>query len=299
MHRTHLIRVLTVLLVAAIACLALAGPALAAGETATPGPAAAAMPEPAAATTPAPAQATAGASRGVVVDQSHFLVLLTITLVFALLALGAVFLYTYFIQRKFYDIAANLGQSGKSVQATSVRPWEGAARQEAYVEGETPPVPAPMQISGPASVTVGTESGEFVASWVEGNAPAADAAWSVDPPNAAVVNPTSGAKVKVIAAVAGAFALTASVAGQKPGTAQLRVAAVAAQASAVQLPFIGHGYGSIVIAVILIAAVIVLGVGGVLSGEGVATLLGALLGYIFGVTKAATSTPESGEKAGG
>ena len=61
------------------------------------------------------------------------------------------------------------------------------------------------------------------------------------------------------------------------------MAALAPEAKAVELPFVGHGYGAIAISVILIAAVVVLGISNVLTGEGVATLLGGLLGYIFGV----------------
>src|SRR5260370_36181792 len=74
---------------------------------------------------------------------------------------------------------------------------------------------------------------------------------------------------------------------------EVQVAAVAPQLDGVELPFVGRGYGSVAMAIILVAAVIILGMAGVLSWEGVATLLGGLLGYIFGV-----AVPPSGAGAG-
>jgi hypothetical protein len=61
------------------------------------------------------------------------------------------------------------------------------------------------------------------------------------------------------------------------------------------LPFVGFGYGAIAIGIVLVAAVIVLGLAGVLSGESIAPLLAALLGYIFGATTSAAR--RSGEEA--
>lgn len=224
--------------------------------------------------------------------------LLIATLIFALLALAIVFVYIYFVQKKFYETSEGLGRLGRAVQVTSVSTFVAPTGLEGGLADATGAEAVELlQVTGPASVPVGVESTEFSVIRVEGGALVNEAVWSVDPPNAAIVNPQQGAKVKVIAAVPGVFKLIAEVTTPKPGSAELPVAAVAPQANAVQLPFIGEAYGSITIAIILIAAIMMLSLFGTLSGEGAATLLGALLGYIFGVTKLGASRQAGGEQS--
>lgn len=214
------------------------------------------------------------------------------TLLFALLALVVVFVYTYFIQKEFYTTARGLGRLGKTVKVKSVPTFLAATTG---LESMAVEPSERLQITGPAAITVGVESPEFsVVRLQDGEVAAEDAKWAVEPANAATVQPESGAKVKVIAALPGAFTLIAQVSQPKPGEARLPVAAIAPQVSPVELPFVGQAYGSIAIALVLIAAVIILGLSSILSGEGAATLLGALLGYIFGVTKSGASNPATG-----
>jgi hypothetical protein len=122
-----------------------------------------------------------------------------------------------------------------------------------------------------------------------------DATWSVEPANAATVNPVSGTNTKVIATIAGPFILVAKDSRQSE-PARFPVEALVSQGKAVELPFIGQAYGAIAIAVVVVAAIIVLGLSDILSGEAVATLLGALLGYIFGVTRSDVSSSQPTSK---
>jgi len=55
------------------------------------------------------------------------------------------------------------------------------------------------------------------------------------------------------------------------------------------LAFIGEGWGHVVVAIVLASITAALGLAGALSGEAVATLLGALVGYV--VAKAQSSSP--------
>lgn len=214
-----------------------------------------------------------------------------ITLGFALLALGVLFWYLHSIQSKYYQIAERLGLQGRAVQTSMVSAIGGA--RDAELRGET----ESLVLTGPKSVTVGVESSEFEVKRAAGNTPADDAKWSVEPQGFAAVNPLSGARVRVIAAAPGTFKVKAEVSQPTSGSEELSVAAVTAQA-AIQLPFVGQAYGSIAIAIVLIAAVIVLSVAKVLGAEGAATLLGALLGYIFGVTRSDTGQSSTPAKPG-
>lgn len=221
--------------------------------------------------------------------------LLTLVVVFALLALAIVFVYTYSIQREYYRTSQGLGRLGRAVQVKSVPAFVPAGAALEVAGDAADGAVEQLEMRGTASTVVGQESSEFSVVRVADGAPATDAVWSVDPATAAVVTPQQGAKVRIVAATPGVFTVIAGVSSPKLGSAQLQVAAVAAQDNAVQLPFVGEAYGSIAIAIILIAAIIILAMIGVLSGEGVATLLGALLGYIFGVARLGANKPTGGE----
>ena len=235
--------------------------------------------------TPTPVPSVAAETQPAVTNLSLLLVLAV--LVFLLLALGTVFVYTYFVQSKYYEVAERLGLAGKATTVVAVQTFTTA--------GAAPPGAAPAQtkvrISGPGAVTVGTLSEPFQAT-LDPDDPNAVINWSVAPDDAMAVVPRSGRTVKVIATRAGEFTLTADVQGV--GQTQVTVTATAPQSPAIELPFVGRGYGTIAIATVLIAAVIVLAVTGVLSGEGAATLLGALLGYIFGVASGSLPRGQGG-----
>jgi hypothetical protein len=216
-----------------------------------------------------------------------------VVLLFALAALGIVFFYTYKIQRRFYDASEKLGRQGKAVKVIFQPAFVGGAGYESMREGEAPAPQKTLLVAGPDRVTLGVEA-EYAAT-LDGS-PADGATWSVAPADAGSINPQTGAKVKLTAAKAGALKVAATVSGAA-SPAELLVTAEEPQSAAVELPFIGRGYGSLAISIILLTTVILLGLAGVLSGEAVATLLGGLLGYAFGV--AATGTKAGGGQEGG
>ena len=227
--------------------------------------------------------------------------LIVATLLFALLALAMLFFYNYKIQSRSYDVLERLGVLGKTVKVKSSAPFVHPGTKESLRSAVSV-----LNIEGPAVVTVGVESGEFTATVQKKPAPP-ETRWTVTPATSATVSPKSGPTVRVIATAAGAFTIAAEVsaasdadfspenraslrpeaiAGLKASASvrgEVQVAAISQEVNAIELPFIGQGYGSIAMAIILVAAVIILGMAGVLSGEGVATLLGGLLGYVFGI----------------
>ena len=103
----------------------------------------------------------------------------------------------------------------------------------------------------------------------------------------ATATPGMGAITSVTATREGPFSLTASIPGQGPVTQPQTITvlpdAPPASAASPSLPFIGQGFASLVGAVVLIAAVVVLAAIGVDDWEVIGTIFGALAGYLFGM----------------
>jgi hypothetical protein len=143
---------------------------------------------------------------------------------------------------------------------------------------------AGLVIIGPATLMHG-QDGVYVA--LLGGSRADEASWSVAPADAATVTPGPNAVTSVRAAQVGTFTLTASLPGQQGATATQTIAVQPEvtpdpAATAPALPFLGQGFASLVGAVVLIAAVVVLAAIGVEDWAVIGTIFGALAGYLFG-----------------
>lgn len=246
----------------------------------------------------APAAAAAGGPPTLDPLQVILLVALTMLGIFGLWLI--VFRYTFNIQSMYYQVLQKLAQGGTSVTASSVtaRAFMGG-RTGVLGAGDEPAPPTILQIEGPRAVNVGAKTTYKATTGQEGDMkPAQDAVWEITPTNIAVIDKTTGAEVSVTPAVTGTFTLTVKLGS---GSTALAVEAVAPQAKSVELPFFGEGYGSIGIAIIVLGLVLILGLTQVLSGEAIATILGALVGYIFGVgtTSAQNKTGGQGGAGGG
>jgi hypothetical protein len=224
----------------------------------------------------APVTSTAGkpaTAAAAVVHGGQLIAFVAVGAGFATIVLLILFVYMYAIQRRYYEVVERAGASGASFKTTWVAPFVQANIAAA---GQA----AQISIKGPAAVNVGALSEEFS---LEGDPTAAQQAqWSVDPPGAAAVVPDHGPIVKVVPASVGAFKLVATVAGQG---VTAHVAATTPHQNQTDLPFVGGGYGAVLVAVVLLIVVATLAVGGVLGAETVGTLLGGLLGYVFGATQ--------------
>lgn len=259
----------------------------------------------------------------IAIDPHQLPWLILATLLFALLALAMLFLYTYKIQSRSYVTMEKLGGLGKTVTVTSTAPFVRAGDEKESLRLAE----QVLKVAGPSVVSVGVESAEFTATIGSELAPP-ETKWTVTPGTVATLNSKNGPVVKIIAAKSGAFTLAAEVsaaAHDKPSSgvspealadlspeaiarlkpealrpgkmrSEVQVVAIEPVMNAVEVPFVGRGYGSMAMAIVLVAAVIILGLAGTLSGEGVATLLGGLLGYIFGVAvPSASAKKKNGE----
>jgi|GEM_PF-5471236 hypothetical protein len=256
-------------------------------------------------TASAPGSGPVAAASLVPTNSWFFLYFLLVPFGFSLLVIATVLFYIYRIQRRYYSLAQSLGQMGQGVRATPIHAFaeQPVMRYMAVVEDMlNQPAPAPperLEIDGPGFVAVGVPA-DFTVRRANGEL-ANNAQWSVTPDDAASLSVNTGSKVTVVPLKIGSFKLSASITAPNGGGSVL-VTAIAPQATTEELPFIGQGYGSLVIAVLVVFAVIVLALTGILAGDAVATLFGGLLGYIFGVTIAAggqSATGRSGGRKGG
>lgn len=237
-------------------------------------------------------------------DSPFFIYFLLILFVFGLALIVGLLFYIYKIQIKYYSTAQSLSQIGIGVKALPLSPsWTLSKGKD---ELQPTQQPRPLKIDGPGVVTVGAQA-EFTATTDESHKPASNTVWSIDPPDAASFSGKGeGEKVTVIPLKMGPITLTAKTI-DPPGSTTVTeqgsstFAAVASQTTE-ELPLLGQGYGSLVIAVLVVLAVVLLALTGYLTGEAVATLFGGLLGYIFGVTTSAATTSSkksNGKTAGG
>jgi hypothetical protein len=216
----------------------------------------------------------------------NLFIFLLILLAFGLLVVSGLLFYIYKIQGKYYAATQSLSQRGVGVKATlisSILP-EGVTEEDGREK---------LKIDGPGFVAVGTHA-DYIAK-IGSNESSADTQWTFAPEGAVGYNTQKGPKVTVTPLQIGSFRLSASVGGE---TVEYSVAVVPPQATQ-ELPFIGQGFGSLVIAVLVIVALILLGVTGVLNPEAVGTLLGGLLGYIFGVTTSTAASQKTEGKSPG
>ena len=206
-----------------------------------------------------------------------------------LLAIVTVAMHYIFLsqsRREYFGAAALLFRQGVFPRPVPIPAQGGAPAGVLGVESmEGDDAATGLVIIGPATLVRGQE-GVYVA--LLNGMRADDASWSVAPADVATVTPGPNAVASAGASQVGTFTLTASLPGQQGATATQAIA-VQPQATpdpdapAPELPFLGQGFASLVGAVVLIAAVVVLAAIGVEDWAVIGTIFGALAGYLFGV----------------
>ncbi len=193
---------------------------------------------------------------------------------FGVVALVPFLIYVWWMQARFYSLTQDQANKGSKVSFESV-PLSARVLESLQATDAPPPI-----LEGPVLLTVGEASTDFTVK-VAGQDPTTEVSWSILPADAAVALPSVKGKNQIIAAKPGAFQVVVSVGGQ---SATLDVAAVAAAPAAeLKIPFIGEGFASFYIALVILILVATLGILDILTGEAIATIMGALAGYIFGI----------------
>lgn len=237
-----------------------------------------------------PAPVTTVTSVPIFADTLQLLTAFALLFVFGMFVVGLVLLFVNQSQSRYLRAAIEIARLGGRSKPTSISALAGPEGLTLGEGGE----PA-LEISGSSQLIVGTAA-TFSAS-LDGQ-PATAAAWSVEPSGSATLSSREGASVQVLATVAGQVTIRATVESR---VASLTVEAIAPAIGATDLPFLGGGWGAIIVSVVLIAVIAALGLSRILGGEATASLLGTLAGYLFGIRgqaggggRAADTTPASG-----
>lgn len=184
----------------------------------------------------------------------------------------------------------DLARSGKAVQPAFVSSVQQAGTGAA-VTSKGPP-PDAIVIGGMSPLTVGTPQA-FTATAKSGDAiDGAAITWSFtaegELANAVSIQPTTGASVTITAFRPGTFTLHADHSDKATflgASLDVPVIVPAPDKKGIAVPFFGHGYGSQVMAIVLMALATILAIRGIFGTGEVAVLFGAIAGYIFGVTR--------------
>jgi len=213
-----------------------------------------------------------------VFSEGTSLVAFALIFLFGLVVVFLVVLLVLDSERRYFTAVERLARLGGTTSPEAISATSESATRSIGMLADTADVTAAQELtaSGSSTLTLG-KAADYSAT---PGALADGATWTVDPVDAAAVNPSKGAKVKVVPAKVGAFKLTAT-SGSK--TASLGIVVEAPATNASVLPFIGGAWGSMIVSVVVVDVVAVLGIAGVLGREGIATLFGALVGYLFGV----------------
>ena len=189
-----------------------------------------------------------------------------VIVLFGALALGLVY---WFMNQWRQDLRQLMGAT---LARTGQLPGISYGPQEGGTDGRPRDVrEAELDIAGPAQVTVG-EPAEYTAT-------DAAAVWTLNPPDAGKLDPTSGEKTKLTATTAGALQLTATADGETKTIVIAALPPVSTTPGA--LPLIGAGYGGITIAIVAVTVAAALTAVDALPGAALATLLGTVVSYFF------------------
>lgn len=249
-------------------------------------------------TTTSPASATS-ASTSTIGGQRDNRGVAVAALIFGLLAAAAILFFVARDRDRTLGVYEKLVRSGAAVEVVNVPAQAGepaVARSAAEADVSAPPE---VMIDGPSTIVVGASS-EYVARL---DGVQVVATWTASP-STAIEPPTEAtSRLPVTARQSGPFTLTAAAPGATAGTMRV-TAATPAPTRTQSLPFLGAGWGSVVVAVIIASVTAALGLAGQLGGEAVATILGALVGYVVakGQTESAArapSSPGAGDATGG
>jgi len=183
-------------------------------------------------------------------------------------------------------VAAGQYVTGVGEAASGVAAPGALLARMAGVAAEVP------EIEGPGEVVVGTAAA-FVAKVGDNEA---IATWTVDPPAAAELPAGDTNRLLLVARQPGPFKLTAKVGGEASEPKQVNARPASAKASV--LPFLGAGWGGVVVGIVIASITAALGFAHALSTDAVATILGALVGYVVAKSQGEPG-PGGGSSGGG
>lgn len=213
---------------------------------------------------------------------------------FGFVAVVSVLIFVRRDRKQALDVQQQLVVSGVPVQPQQVQ--AGAAGGAPPVAVVAPAAPGPNQIviEGPDHLRVG-QTVDFIARQ-QGNQTVVP--WVAQPADILRLPAETTSRASITMLKAGQVTLFAGAAGPDRGVRQLLVSP-ASSATAQGLLFIGAGWGTVVVAIVIASVTTALGLSGALAGEAVATILGGLVGYVVAKSQSEPDAHKSGGQASG
>jgi hypothetical protein len=184
-----------------------------------------------------------------------------LALTFGLLAIVAILLFLFWDRSRSFKALQNAGETG----STTIDD-QGALAGAAFVTRTTS---GTVPIVGTTTLPVNTPTTYLVKPSEGTDSPQ----WSIQ--GDATLGSQTGSKTQVTAKGAGAIILSVLV-GSDSG--ELEITATSAPKSSA-IPFLGQGYGSVVIALSVASVTAALGLTNIINGQAVAGILGSLVTY--------------------
>ena len=238
--------------------------------------------------TPTPGAVTQARGALPALDTARIIGTIVVPLLAGIVLVLFILWYLYQSEGRFYATYQALAPRGTAPQSELVGPFLPFSGVHAMMAGpEQHEQAVTAHVTGPDTAIVGQPSAEFRATAADGMTPLTAATWEVNPADAADVIPRTGAATVVTPKRAGT--LTVVMTATDGAKAEKKVVVQPAPMPSGGLPFVGQGYGTLIVIIVLATVVLVLALNGVLDGGAVATFIGGLVGYVFGVV-----APQSG-----
>ena len=219
-------------------------------------------------------------------DPAMAFVVVLVLLALAVIVLALLFRYLSESRQDYYDTIREFARRGVFFSPVMVSPTTTAESLEAVGGG----LADTFEVAGPGLVAPGQEA---IYTALRGGVAAEGALWSLSTPSGDVVpaesaalDRSSGPSVTLTATKPGLYVIAAT----HPGPPDLIVRSAVTVATPAtgdekmpELPFIGQGFGSIIGAVVVVAALVALAATRAIDADVVGVILGALTGYLFGV----------------
>ena len=241
--------------------------------------------------TPTASASTSGTQSGTVpMSTSDLVRVFPWLFFFGGLVLAALFLYMWNIQRRYYDVFERLSLAGRAPRTMIVSLVSTPADGQKDITSKSL-IGEPAQhltVEGPLDIVLG---GGAVAYTAKVNGVESAVSWSTASPDIVDIKApgATSSTALVTPKIVGLVNLTAKTDTNLSVDFPIQVVSLVGSDGGV-LPVVAQGFGSIIVALVLMIILVVLGLSGVLSGEAIATIVGALVGYVFGVNASSTQS---------
>lgn len=206
-------------------------------------------------------------------------------------ALGLAYLFYDRWRASYEKLAEAALKTTGQFPTTVFNPVEDAQFRSRGITAET----AEQQpvVAGPAVIVVGEPT---VYKATVQDAPATSCTWTLQPPDAATIEPATGAEITLTASKEGPITLNAAVEGGEPTLVHLTAIAKSGESNSGGVPLLGTGFAGVAAAITAFAIAGGLTALNILSGAAFIAFLGPVVGYFFAQARDSAQAGTSGNQ---